>query len=168
MWCVRVRVGGEPIGGVGVAKEVVVGGDGGVLVGGVGSGGRVVQRKPGGDGVFRVTALVKDRIPDEGKSGCENYARVEPAIAEWLLQSGCEPQDKNRNKDSEKTPWKLEEAKLRCVMPESDGERSLKKGDDGSESNQSIKHLSECRVAIADDGGEQCCDSDDKQPDSKQ
>ena len=61
---------GEPVGRVGEGEGVVVGGDGGVLVGGFGAGGGVELGHAGWDGVFFVAGLVEEAIGRVGE-GCD-------------------------------------------------------------------------------------------------
>ena len=67
-----VGVGGEPVGWVGVGEGVVVGGDGSVLVGGLGAEVGVEERYAGGYVVLFVAGLVEQAVGGDGEGGCDD------------------------------------------------------------------------------------------------
>ena len=104
-----VRVGGEPVGGVGAGEGVVVGGDGGVFVAGVGAMVGVEEGETGFDGVFFVAGLVEDGVGRVGE-GC-SYDDCEDCCefgfeVDWFESEGdCQSED--CGEDGEKAPGEL-------------------------------------------------------------
>ena len=147
--------GGEPEGWVVFAEGVVVGGLGGVLIGGVGSGLRLKEGKAGGDGIGVVAGLAEEVVGGEGEEGGEGegeywkskseirgfFASLRmTGVFDWVGKEAVEGQGGGEGEDGglegKQAPGELEEGQFREVMPEGEGDGGEKKGDDGGEDGE--------------------------------
>ena len=138
--------------GVAGMEGVVIGGDGGVLVGRIGTCAGVEERELRLRGVWEVAGLAEGGVGDGGEGGGE-----EESEGDWRLpkRKGAEDEGKGKGKDGgedgEETPGKLEEGELRSVAPDGGGDGCEEQGDGGGEDCQSSKELGwYCWIGILD------------------
>ena len=116
-------------------QGIVVGGDGGVLIGGFGSGAGVKE------GELRLRRLVIVADLAEGSIGAEGEGRGENEGGdenEWGAkvygpQGESEGQGESGHEDGEEAPGELEEGELGSVLPDGESKWREKEGDDAGE-----------------------------------